>query len=299
MKKRTWKTRGRKRSEEAGRTFAGYQKKSERYVAMNGPIFSLERSKGTTHRNLGVLLPFLLDPPKSLEVTASRSTWCIPFVASSFRFAPDNDSPRIQKPRNNLFQTSIIRCYPEREKIWPAETCSGSGRNYRGGYAPAPPSEGTGWTPLGVSISMSFIWWKRTVSLAIEEFTRIEGFFLPSIDKIIVFRDASTCSPWRIETGFAIRKCELIVFSLLNGIFSFFSSSSILMKVWMLRDSFFFFFKNWLITINFETVWFIDSSKECFKVLFFFKYWFYRCVFKYYRRRKEEFKMKSRIYLKK
>lgn len=171
MKKRTWKTRGRKRSEEAGRTFAGYQKKSERYVAMNGPIFSLERSKGTTHRNLGVLLPFLLDPPKSLEVTASRSTWCIPFVASSFRFAPDNDSPRIQKPRNNLFQTSIIRCYPEREKIWPAETCSGSGRNYRGGYAPAPPSEGTGWTPLGVSISVSFIRWKRTVSLAIEEFT--------------------------------------------------------------------------------------------------------------------------------
>lgn len=128
---------------------------------------------------------------------------------------------------------------------------------------------------------------------------RIHGFFLPSIDKIIVFRDASTWSPWRIETGFAIRKCELIVFSLLNGIFSFFSSSSILMKAWMLRDSFFFFFKNWLITINFETVWFIDSSKECFKVLFFFKYWFYRCVFKYYRRRKEEFKMKSRIYLKK
>lgn len=86
---------------------------------MNGPIFSLERSKGTTHRNLGVLLPFLL---RSAQILGShRVTIHDPSDAShvhGFRFAPDNDRPRIQKPRNNLFQASIIRCYiPKREKI--------------------------------------------------------------------------------------------------------------------------------------------------------------------------------------
>lgn len=45
------------------------KRKSERYVAMNGPIFSLERSKGTTHRNLGVLLPFLL---RSAQILGSH-----------------------------------------------------------------------------------------------------------------------------------------------------------------------------------------------------------------------------------
>lgn len=134
---------------------------------MNGPIFSLERSKGTTHRNLGVLLPFLLDPPKSLEVTAYDPIRRIhpPFRASSFRFAPDNDSPRIQKPRNNLSQTSIIRCYPEREKIWPAETCSGSRRNYPwwGICTCSSFLRGDRMLPLGLSISVSFIRWKRFV----------------------------------------------------------------------------------------------------------------------------------------
>lgn len=125
--------------------------------------FLIKLDYKTTHRNLSVPLPFprLFDPPKPLEVTAMIHNPVVhPPWASSFRFAPDNDSPRIRKPRSSLLKTSIIRLRTRKNL-----TCEHAADRSEIIVAlpeniHLPPSKETGCSSRDF-YSVSFIRWKR------------------------------------------------------------------------------------------------------------------------------------------
>lgn len=190
-------------SEEAGRTFAGYQEEKKKKVWeirchewTNFLIRAKQRDHTPKSRCPSAISSSIRPNPWKSPRHDPRSTWCVP---CSWRRASGSRRIMIGHESKNQ-ETTYSRhlLYAAISRTRKNLTCRDraadrAGRNYpRGGVCTCSSFRGDRMDLL--SVSVSFIRWKRTVSPGER---RIHGFFLPSIDEIIFFRDASAWSPWQ------------------------------------------------------------------------------------------------------